>query len=125
MTLCLGVLFAVLRIGLRSRKNRLAGRPPDVGLIRLHLRLAKPAVLFTMLGFVGGGLSSSLFRNWVLLESFHGILGLIVVGAFATTAILGRRAERGEGDPGIHGLFGLLAMLGASLAAVAGFVLLP
>jgi hypothetical protein len=125
MTVCLVTLFAVMRLGLKMRTRRLAGASPSIDLIRLHMRLAKPAVVFVILGFVGGGLSSTLVRNWALFETFHAVLALIVVGLFVATAILGRHAERGEGDPGIHGLLGVLAMLGASLAAVAGFVLLP
>lgn len=125
MTLCLGVLFAALRLGLRSRKARLVGAPRDPDLIRLHMRLAKPAVAFVMLGFIGGGLSSSLIRNWSLMESFHAIVALVVVVLFGATAFLGRRAQRGEAEPGTHGLLGLLAMLGSALAAVAGFILLP
>jgi hypothetical protein len=125
MTLCLAALFGALRLGLKMRKRRLAGAPPSVDLIRLHLRLAKPAVLFAMLGFIGGALSSSLIRGWALFESFHAMLGLIVVCLLTATAILGRRAERAEGDPGVHGLVGVVTMLAASLAAIAGFVLLP
>lgn len=125
MTLCLGALFAVLRLGLGMRKRRLAGAPPDLKLLRLHLKLAKPAVFFAILGFVGGGLSSTLIRGWSLLESAHGVLGLIVACLFGVTAYLGSRAERGEGEPGVHGLLGVVAILGASLAAFAGFVLLP
>jgi len=125
MIVCLAVLIAALRLGLQMRKRRLAGAPPSLDLIRLHLRLAKPAVVFVILGFVGGGLSSSLIRNWDLFGSFHAVLGLIVVGLFSATGVLGRRAERGEGDPGLHGLLGVLAMLGALLASIAGFVLLP
>ena len=125
MTLCLAALFGTLRLGLKLRKRRLAGAPASVDLLRLHLRLAKPAVIFSMLGFVGGALSSSLIRNWELFASFHAMLGLIVVSLLAATAVLGRRAERGEGDPGWHGLVGVLTILAASLAATAGFVLLP
>jgi formate-dependent nitrite reductase membrane component NrfD len=125
MTVCLAVLLAALRIGLKMRARRLAGARPPVGSIRLHVRLAKPAVLFAMLGFIGGALSSSLIRNWTLFGSFHAVLGVIVVCLFAATGYLGLRAERGEGDPEVHGLLGVLAMLGALLAAIAGFVLLP
>lgn len=125
MTICLLVLFATLRIGLRMRKRRLACAPPDPRLIRLHLKLAKPAVAFAILGFVGGTLSSTLIRGWSLLDSSHGVLGVIVAGLFGVTAYLGLRAERGEAEPGVHGLLGVLAILGASLAAFAGFVLLP
>lgn len=125
MTLCLGVLFFVLRLGLKSRKQRLKGARREPGMIRLHLKLAKPAVFFTVLGFLGGALSSSLVRGWSLFETFHAWAGLLVVLLFIVTAFYGKRAERGEGTPGLHGLLGLLAMLGASLAAIAGFVLLP
>lgn len=125
MTLCLTVLFAVLRIGLKMRRRRLAGAPADLDLIRLHLKLAKPAVLFAIFGFMGGALSSTLIRDWALLESSHGVLGLVVACLLGATAYLGYRAERGEGEPGVHGLMGVLAILAASLAAIAGFVLLP
>ncbi|MCH7868725.1 MAG: DUF4079 family protein [Myxococcales bacterium] len=125
MTLCLAALIAALRIGLRMRKRRLAGGPRDLDLIRLHLKLAKPAIVLVMFGFVGGALSSTLIRGWTLFNSSHGVLGLIVVCLFGATAYLGYRAERGEGEPGIHGLLGVLTILIASLAAFAGFVLLP
>ncbi|MFT5695450.1 MAG: protein-S-isoprenylcysteine O-methyltransferase Ste14 [Myxococcota bacterium] len=125
MTLCLGVLFAALRLGLKSRKQRLKKSRREPSMIRLHMKLAKPAVLFTVLGFVGGALSSSLVRGWSLFETFHAWVGLVVALLFIATALYGKRAERGDGDPGLHGLLGLLAMLGASLAAIAGFVLLP
>ena len=94
MVVCLTVLFAVLRIGLKMRRRRLGGAPRDLKLIRLHLKLAKPAVLLTMLGFIGGGLSSSLIRNWSLFETFHSLLGLITLCLFALTAYFGLRAER-------------------------------
>jgi hypothetical protein len=125
MTLCLLALFAVLRIGLKMRQRRLVGTRPDPSLLRRHLRLAKPAIFLAIFGFIGGTLSSTLIRDWALLESAHGILGLIVACLFGVTAFLGFRVERGEGEPGVHGLVGVLAILSASLAAVAGFVLLP
>ena len=59
------------------------------------------------------------------MESFHAIVALVVVALFTATAVYGRRAEKGEGDPGLHGLFGVLTMLGSLLAAIAGFILLP
>lgn len=125
MSLCLAVLFVTLRIGLKMRKRRLAGARLDPNLIRLHLKLAKPAVFFAIFGFVGGALSSTLIRGWSLFDSSHGALALIVASLLGVTAYLGHRAEGGEGEPGIHGLLGVLTILGASLAAVAGFVLLP
>ena len=89
------------------------------------MAVAKPGVVLVLLGFVGGGVSSVLLRAWEPLESFHGMIGALVVILFSVTAILGKRAEKGQGDPAVHGLFGTLAVLAASLAAVAGFVLLP
>ncbi len=129
MTLCLGVLFYVLRLGTKMRTRRLAELPREVSLVRLHLRLAKPAVAFAMLGFVGGSVSAVWLRGWGVLESFHGLLGGVVVVLFGLTAIYGRTAERGAGrdgsDAGLHGLLGVLSMLVAALSAIAGFVLLP
>ncbi|MCP4035958.1 MAG: hypothetical protein GY733_03410 [bacterium] len=125
MTLCLVALFVALRLGIKLRGRRLAALAPDVDLIRRHLRIAKPAVLFAMLGFGGGALSSSLLRGWALFETFHAFAALVVVLSFGATAWLGLKAQRGEGDPGLHGLLGVLSMLGAALTALAGFVLLP
>jgi hypothetical protein len=127
MTLWLGVLFYVLRLGTKMRKRRLAELPREVSLLRLHLRLAKPAVVFAMLGFVGGGASAVWLRGWGVLESFHGLLGGVAVVLFGLTALYGRTAARGgEGsDANLHGLLGVLAMLVAALSAIAGFVLLP
>jgi len=125
MTLCLGVLFSVLRLGIAMRKQRLAERPRDPSLMRRHLRLAKPVVVFAMLGFLGGALSASRLRGWALFETFHALVGLVVVSLLGATAWLGRRAERAAGSPGLHGLLGVLFTLAACLAAIAGFVLLP
>lgn len=125
MTACLAVLFAALRLGIKMRARRLADLPRDVGLMRRHLRLAKPAVWLAMLGFAGGALSSSLLRGWALFHTFHALAGFVVLVLFAATAWFGGKVERREADPGIHGLLGVLAMLGAALAAIAGFVLLP
>lgn len=125
MTLCILVLFQALRLGLKMRSRRLAELPPDVSLLRLHLRLAKPFVVFVILGFVGGALSAVYLRDWGVLGTFHGIVGVIAVALFSATAWYGRQAESGQGDPGLHGILGLVSMLLAGLAAMAGMVLLP
>ncbi len=125
MTVCLGALFYVLRLGLKIRARRLSGLPPEVSLLRMHLRLAKPFVVFAMLGFAGGVASAIWLRDWGALQSFHGIAGGVVLLHFAATAWHGRAAERVEGEPGVHGVLGLVSMLLAGLSAIAGFVLLP
>ena len=126
MLISLALALLTLRAGLALRRARLGRAPLDPGLRRRHLRLAKPAVTLILAGFVGGPLSALWLRGWDPFTSFHGVLGLTVASLFAATALLGRRLERGRSRAfEAHARLGALAVLGAALAAVAGFVLLP
>ncbi len=118
--------FFALRAGLELRRRRLQGARREAGLMRRHLRLAKPAVVLILIGFAGGPVSSFLLRGWQPFERFHAYLGLLAASLFTGAAVLGRRLERGRGRAvDAHGWLGVLALLAAALAAVAGFVLLP
>lgn len=124
----LSILLAVLtlRAGLALRRARLGRAPRDPGLRRRHLRLAKPAVVLVLIGFVGGPISAVWLRGWEPLTSLHGMLGLAVASLFAAAGLVGRRLEHGRSRAfEAHARLGALAVLGAALAAVAGFVLLP
>ena len=79
-----------------------------------------------LLGFIAGPTSAVALRDWEPLRTFHGWLGVLVAGLFLAAATLGRRLETGRSRAfDAHALLGLLALLGAAVAAVAGFVLLP
>ena len=126
MLLSLGLAFLALRAGLALRRTRLRrrGRTPD--LRPRHLRLAKPAVAMVAVGFAGGLISWPWLRGGETLGSFHGLVGLAVMGCFAGAALLGHRIETGRSRAlEAHALLGGLAVLLAALAAVAGFALLP
>ena len=126
MLVSIGLAALTLRAGLALRRARLGRAPRDPGLRRRHLRLAKPAVAMILAGFVGGPLSALWLRGWDPFTSFHGVLGLAVASLFAAAALVGRRLERGRSRAfEAHARLGALAVLGAALAAVAGFVLLP
>src|SRR5262245_25302526 len=118
-------LFA-LRKGLVLRRARLRRSARDPGARRAHLRLAKPAVALVLAGFVLGPISAVSLRGWDAFTSLHGFLGVIAVALFAATAWLGRRLERGQTrNQETHAWLAALAVLFASLAAFAGFSLLP
>lgn len=126
MIVSLSIAALALRAGLRLRRNRVArvGRKED--LLRAHLRLAKPAVVMIGIGFLAGPLSALWLRDWTPFESLHAWLGSLAVILFATTAILGRRLERGHGRPvEAHAILAGLAVMAAAITAVAGFILLP
>jgi len=124
VSLVLAVL--TLRAGLALRRARRGRAPRHPGLRRRHLRFAKPTVVLILAGFVGGPLSALWLRGWEPFASFHGALGLAVATLFAAAALVGRRLERGRSRAfEAHAWLGALAVLGAALAAVAGFVLLP
>jgi Protein of unknown function (DUF4079) len=115
-----------LRLGLRMRRARLGGAPRERGLLRRHLRLARPAALLVAPGFAGGLASAVWLRGWTPFQRLHAWLALLALALFLAAALLGRRLERGrDRRVGLHGLLGLLAVLAGAVAAVAGFVLLP
>ena len=80
-----------LRSGLALRRSRLGRlrRTPD--LRRRHLRLAKPAVAFVGVGFLLGPASSAWLRDWEVLASFHGVIGVGVALLFGAAAAVGAR----------------------------------
>jgi hypothetical protein len=126
MIASIALAIAALRVGLVLRRARAARRAPPRGTRQRHLRLAKPAVVLVLIGFVAGPLSSVLLRGWFPLATFHGVLGALVAALFTAAAVYGQRLEkRGAGSRQAHALLGGLAVLGAIVAAVAGFVLLP
>jgi hypothetical protein len=122
------ILLALLtlRAGLALRRARLGRAARDPSLRARHLRFAKPTVVMVLVGFLAGPLSAVWLRGWDVFHSFHGVLGLLVASLFAATAVVGRRLERGRSRAfEAHARLAALAVLGAALAAVAGFVLLP
>jgi hypothetical protein len=126
MLVSISLAALTLRAGLALRRARRGRAPRDPGLRRRHLRLAKPAVALVLVGFVGGAVSAVVLRGWPAFGSLHGLLGLAVASLFLGAAVLGRRLERGRTRAfDAHAWLGGLAVLGAALAAVAGFVLLP
>jgi len=126
MLVSITLAVLTLRAGLALRRARRRREPRDPKLRRRHLRLAKPAVALVLAGFVGGPISAVVLRDWQAFASFHGKLGLAVAALFLAAAVLGRRIERGRASAfEAHAWLGALAVLGAALTAIAGFVLLP
>jgi len=126
MTFSLGLAGLALRAGLEMRRLRRHSQPGLVALRRRHLTLAKPAVALIVVGALGGPLSSWLLRDWTPFLTLHSWVGIAALAAFVTTALVGRRLERGltSARPQ-HAWLALVAALLAALAAVTGFVLLP
>lgn len=117
---------AAFRAGLRLRQNRRDRKPGRAELWRLHLRLAKPAVLCVLVGFSIGPASAVWLRDWGPFSTFHAWLGLAAAGLFVAAAYEGRKREQGDGGSrDRHALLGALALLLGAAAAMAGMVLLP
>jgi hypothetical protein len=126
MAISIALAGAALRAGLALRRARLARRPAPRGARRRHLRLAKPALILMLVGFVGGWASAVWLRGWSAFETFHGVLGALTLLFFGLAASHGWRLEHGRGGSRqAHALLGALATLGSLVAAMAGFVLLP
>jgi len=122
----LALAAVALRAGLRMRARRRQRQRPLAALRRAHIRLAKPAVLLVVVGFVAGPLSAAYLRDWSPFGTLHAWLGVVAAGLFIATAVLGLRLERGSSRAvERHALLGALAILLGGLAAMAGIVLLP
>jgi hypothetical protein len=126
MLASLGLAALALRSGLRLRRARRGRAPRGPELRRRHLRLAKPAAVLVLVGFVGGPISQVWLRGGEPLSTLHGAIGLLVAALFAAAAVLGHRIEEGRSRAfDVHAACGAAAVLLGALAAVAGFVLLP
>ena len=126
MVLGVGLAALALRTGLALRRARIrrVRRPAEAR--GKHLRLAKPAVVLLLIGFVGGPVSAVWLRDWDPFTSFHAWIGLLAAGLFTAAAVLGRRLEKHRTRSyDVHAVLGGLAVLAAAVAAVAGFILLP
>ncbi len=120
--LLLAALAARAGLALR-RARRVAGRRAE--LRRRHLRLARPAVILALIGFVGGPLSMAWLRDRPPFETAHAVAGSLAAACFLAAGWLGHRLEHGQGSRDLHATLGVAALLAGAVAAVMGFVLLP
>ena len=88
--------------------------------------LGKASLVAIAVGFSMGPLSMTLLRDRPAFDSFHSMLGIIVLGFFAWTGWSGRALLRGSREARDIHRFAAASSLGAALlSAVAGFILLP
>jgi hypothetical protein len=123
-----GILSALLVLswGLRMRDARLRRRASPPKLAKRHVRLAPITVWILIGAFLLGPVSSVLIREWKLLQTVHGWVGLAAITIFTAAALLGREMRvRPDRRRSLHGNLGLLAMLAAAIAAITGIQLLP
>lgn len=123
-TLVMAILTA--RLGLEIRRRRISGRPVGGDLRVRHLGFGKRTLVMVGIGFLAGPVSMAFLRDRDPFESFHGILGIIVLGLFAWTGWSGRALAGGNRDArDIHRIAAASSVAAAMLSAVAGFILLP
>lgn len=126
MLTSLGMAIATARLGLAMRRLRHSGQPVGADRRRRHLRLGRASLAALTLGFTMGPLSMVLLRDRPAFDSFHGILGIIVIGLFAWTGWSGRALSRGNQDArDIHRIAAASSLGASCVSAVAGFILLP
>ena len=121
------ISLMALRTGLAIRRER--RRPSGSSFAALrggHLRRAKLALAWLLVGFVGGPISMAWLRGRDLFETAHGAVALVALALFLATGVLGLRLERGAPvSRDTHAGIAVLAVLAAGLCAMTGFVLLP
>jgi len=126
MVITLSLAIWTARLGLEIRRRRRLQAPIGRELRARHLRFGKTTLVFVALGFGLGPLSMILFRQRDAFDSFHSVIGLIVLGLFTWTGWSGRALAAGRHDTRpIHRIAAAASLAAAFLAAIAGFILLP
>ena len=114
------------RLGLEIRRRRAKGQPPGRELRERHLRFGKISIAMVVAGFVAGPPSMLYLRERAWLDSFHFVLGLIVLGLFLWTGWSGRALANGDqAARDIHRIAAGAAIAAALASSIAGFTLLP
>jgi len=126
MLVSIALALATARLGLEIRKLRLAGQPAGASRRRRHLWLGKTTLIAIGIGFAMGPLSMHFLRDRSVFDSFHSVLGIIVVGLFAWTGWSGRALSLGNhAARDVHRIAAASSLGAALVSAVAGFILLP
>ena len=126
MVMTLGLAINTARLGLEIRRRRRRAQPVGRALRERHLRFGRGSLVCVAMGFALGPASMIFLRDRPGFESFHAVLGLIVLGLFAWTGWSGRALAAGQSSArDIHRIAAAAAIASALFAAVAGFILLP
>lgn len=126
MVASLAMALATARMGLEIRRRRSRGEAPGRALRARHLRVGRIAVAMVVIGFALGPPSMVFVRAEAGFETFHGILGVVVVGLYLWTGWSGRALARGDQQArDVHRIAAAGAIGASLLSAVAGFTLLP
>lgn len=125
-TLTLVLAFFVFRDGFAQRKQRLRRFPAPQGSRARHVRLGPWSMAAMLVSAATGLVTAVLVRNWKLLDTFHGWLGLGTTLLFVVMWLLGRPlVARGGPQANTHGILGLLSLFAGGLTGVLGISLLP
>jgi hypothetical protein len=128
MVFTLVLVFQALRHGIVLRRGAQIGLKPAARFRHrvLHLRYAKLAMLCIVVGALGGIATMFFELDRPMLSTFHGMAGFITAATFLAAGRLGRELEAGKNSQrDLHAWTAFVAILGASITLVAGFVLLP
>ncbi len=126
MVFSLVCAVATARLGLEIRRRRMIGRAVGRELRDRHLRFGQRTLVIVGIGFLAGPFSMLFLRDRDPFDSFHGILGIIVVGLYAWTGWSGRSLAKGKTDArDVHRIAAASSVAASMLSAIAGFILLP
>jgi hypothetical protein len=126
MVASLSLAIATARLGLEIRRRRRKSQPVGSDLRKRHLRYGKRALSMIAFGFLLGPASMFFLRDRDPFDSFHGIMGVIVLGLFLWTGWSGRELAGGNREAReIHRIAAASSIAAAMFSVVAGFILLP
>lgn len=88
-------------IGIKIRKDRVAGRPPIVKVVKRHRTMGPILALMGIAGFFAGAITVYLNEGRIFEHPVHFVIGLSIAALVATTFVISRKI-RSQDSPLRH-----------------------
>jgi hypothetical protein len=105
------LFFYQANLGLRIRRDRVAGKPLTIGAIRKHRRLGPFLPVLAVAGFLAGAGIVYLDDGRVFVRPFHFLTGLVIILLVCTTFLLSTKIRSSNAEwRDAHFVVGLLIL---------------
>jgi hypothetical protein len=98
-------------LGLRIRRGRIDGNPPEVMYVRRHRKFGPALAVLGIFGFLGGVGAVSLAEGRIFEHPLHFLTGLTICALIITTVVVSRKIRgRETGIRTVHYLIGMIIL---------------
>ena len=105
------LFFYQAKLGLRIRRDRMAGKPLTIGAIRKHRRFGPFLPVLAVAGFLAGAGIVYLDEGHAFVHPVHFLTGLVIISLICTTFLLSRKIRSGKAEwRDAHFVVGLLIL---------------